>query len=136
MGISMSSAVALKKAAVLLSGAKFRISEDFFLADNEKWVAVVNSDELKSGEIKGTKIGAIDIAVYNVEGTFYATGNICSHAYALLSDGFLDGDVVECPLHAGAFDVKTGKAVCAPAGEDVKSYPTRLVGNEVQVRVD
>jgi naphthalene 1,2-dioxygenase ferredoxin component len=105
------------------------------LADNENWVPVANSDELSPGEMKAAKIGDADVAVYNIGGTFYATGNVCTHALALLTDGFLDGDVVECPLHAGAFDVKTGKAVCAPVTEDVKTYPTRLVGNAVQIRI-
>ena len=105
------------------------------MADNETWVVAVNSDDVKPGEIRGTKVGDLDIAIYNIEGTFYATGNICTHAIAFLSDGFLDGDVVECPLHAGVFEVKTGKAVCAPVTEDIKTYPTRIVDNAVQVRL-
>lgn len=105
------------------------------MADNENWVAVVNSDEVKPGEIRGTKVEGLDIAIYNIEGTFYATGNICTHAIAFLSDGFLDGDVVECPLHAGAFEVKTGKAVCAPVTENIKTYPTRVMDNLVQVQI-
>ena len=106
------------------------------MADHENWVEVADSDAVKPGEIKGTKVGSVDIAVYNVDGAFFATSNVCSHAFALLSDGFLDGDVIECPLHAGAFEVKTGKAVCAPAAEDIKSYPTRIVGNKVQIQID
>ncbi len=104
------------------------------MADN--WVEVADSDAVKPGEIKGTKVGDADIAIYNIDGTFYATSNVCSHAFAHLSDGFLDGDVIECPLHAAAFDVKTGKAVCAPADEDIKSYPARVVGNKVQIQID
>ena len=101
----------------------------------ESWVEVAKTDEVKAGEITGTKVGDVDIALYNLDGTFYATSNICTHAIALLSNGFLDGDVVECPLHAGAFEIKTGKAVCAPAAEDIKTYPTRVVGDALQVQI-
>ena len=102
----------------------------------ENWVAVATTDEVNPGEIRGTKVGDVDIAIYNVDGKFYATSNVCTHAFALLSDGFLDGDVVECPLHAGAFDVKSGKAVCAPVTEDIKTYPTRVTGSAVEIRMD
>ncbi len=53
--------------------------------------------------MKGIELGDLQIAIYNVEGEIYATDNICTHAFALLTDGFLDGDVIECPLHGGCF---------------------------------
>ena len=62
---------------------------------------VGNRADLEEGAMKGIELGDLQIAVYNVDGEFYATDNICTHAFALLSDGFLDGDVVECPLHGG-----------------------------------
>jgi nitrite reductase/ring-hydroxylating ferredoxin subunit len=102
---------------------------------SEGWVEVAKAENVKAGEITGAKIGDVDIALYNIDGAFYATSNVCTHAIALLSNGFLDGDVVECPLHAGAFEVKTGKAVCAPAADDIKTYPTRVVGNALQIQI-
>jgi naphthalene 1,2-dioxygenase ferredoxin component len=57
----------------------------------------------------GVKAGDLGVALYNIEGQLYATHNICTHAHAMLSDGWLDGDVIECPLHGGLFEVKTGK---------------------------
>ena len=101
----------------------------------ENWIEVAKSDGVKPGEMVGAKVDGADIAVYNIDGKFYATSNVCTHAFALLTDGFLDGDVVECPLHAGAFDVKSGKAVCAPATEDIKSYPTRIAGDAVEIQI-
>jgi nitrite reductase/ring-hydroxylating ferredoxin subunit len=106
------------------------------MSEKETWVAVLSDDKLKPGEVGGAKVGEIDIAIYNIDGKFYATDNICSHAHALLSDGFLDGDVIECPLHGGAFEVKTGKPVLAPACANIKTFPVRISGNQVQVRVD
>jgi naphthalene 1,2-dioxygenase system ferredoxin subunit len=61
---------------------------------------------------------------------------VCTHAYARLSDGWLDKSEIECPLHAGRFDVKTGKALCPPVTEDIKTYPVRLVGDEIQIKLD
>lgn len=105
------------------------------MAEQGNWVTVASAAAIAPGEIASAKIGEEEIAVYNVDGTFYATSNICTHAFAFLSDGWLDGVEVECPLHAGRFDVTTGKALCPPVEIDLKTYPVRVVGDEVQVRV-
>ena len=105
------------------------------MAEDGNWVTVASASQLAPGEIKDAKVGEVEIAVYNVDGAFYATSNICTHAMAFLSDGWLDGDAVECPLHAGRFDVRTGKALCPPVETDVKTYPVRVVGDDVQVRL-
>ena len=76
----------------------------------ENWVAVGNRGELDEGAMKGIELGDLQIAIYNVEGEIYATDNICTHAFAMLTDGFLDGDVIECPLHGGCFKVRPVKA--------------------------
>ena len=81
------------------------------------------------------KSGDKQIAVYNVEGEIYATDNICTHAFALLTDGFLDGDIIECPLHGGCFNVKTGEGQGAPISEDIKTYPVRVNGDTIEVNV-
>lgn len=105
------------------------------MADEEKWVAVANLGDLDAGAMKGVELGDLQIAVYNVDGEIYATDNICTHAFALLTDGFLDGDMVECPLHGGCFKVKTGEGQGAPISEDIKTYPVRLVGDSIEVRI-
>jgi nitrite reductase/ring-hydroxylating ferredoxin subunit len=105
------------------------------VAAEEGWVTVASASALAPGDIADARVGEAEIAVFNVDGSFYATDNICTHAFALLSDGWLDGDQVECPLHAGRFDVKTGKALCPPVETDLKTYPVRIVGDEVQVRI-
>lgn len=80
-------------------------------------------------------VGDRQIALYNVEGEIYATDNVCTHAFAILTDGWLDGDVIECPLHGGRFEVKTGKGLGPPIPCDLKTYPVRVVGDEVQVDI-
>jgi len=81
-------------------------------------------------------VGDRQIAIYNVDGELYATDNVCTHAFALLSDGWLDGDVIECPLHGGRFEVRTGKALGYPVEVDLKTYQVRVVGEDVQVKLE
>ena len=63
------------------------------------------------------------IAIYHLEdGRVFATANVCTHEFALLSDGWLEGCEVECPLHSGRFDVTTGRALCEPLKRDIQRY--------------
>jgi len=105
------------------------------MADDENWVTVASRTRLGDGDILGVSVGEEQIALYNLAGEIYATSNVCTHAFALLSDGWLDGEVIECPLHAGRFEVKTGKGLGPPIPCDIKTYPVRVVGDDVQVRL-
>ena len=99
------------------------------------WHAVCATADIAVGAMMAFEIGDLQIAIYNVGGEFFATDNICSHEYALLTDGLLEDDRVECPLHGACFDVKTGKAQCEPAEIDLRVYPTRLTGDRVEICV-
>ena len=99
------------------------------------WVEVAQVDDIGDEEAKSCRIGPILIALYNVGGTFYATSDICTHAHAHLSDGYIEGDIVECPLHQGRFHIPSGKAVSAPVTEDVRTYPVRVDGRSILVQV-
>jgi naphthalene 1,2-dioxygenase ferredoxin component len=105
------------------------------MADNGNWVTVASRTKLGDGDLLGVSVGEEQIALYNLAGEIYATSNICTHAFALLSDGWLDGEVIECPLHAGRFEVKTGKGLGPPIPCDIKTYPVRVVGDDVQVQL-
>jgi len=73
------------------------------------------------------------IALYLVEGSIYATQNVCTHQFALLTEGYLEGGCIECPLHQGKFDVRTGAALCAPATAPLKTYRVHVEGDDVMV---
>ena len=105
------------------------------MSNETEWATAAQRSKLAEGEVLGVEIGDKSIALYNVGGTIHATDNVCTHAFALLSDGWLDGDCIECPLHAGRFDVKTGKALGPPVEEDIKVYPVRVVGDDIQVKL-
>jgi nitrite reductase/ring-hydroxylating ferredoxin subunit len=105
-------------------------------ADQTGWVRVAARGDLASDEVIGVEAGGRSIAVYDCDGTLFATDNICTHAYACLSDGWLDGEIIECPLHAARFDVRTGKVLDPPATEDLKTYPVRVVGDDIEVKFD
>ncbi len=106
------------------------------MADTGKWVTVAARSALNDGDMIGVAVGNEEIALYNLAGEIYATSNICTHAFAMLSDGWLDGEVIECPLHAGRFEIKTGKGLGPPIPCDIKTYPVRVVGDEVQVQIE
>src|SRR5436190_18205241 len=105
-------------------------------ADETGWVRAESRSELAPGEVLGVEVSGRLIALSDVEGSVFATDNICTHAYARLSDGWLDGEMIECPLHAARFDVRTGKVLDPPATEDLKAYPVRVVDNEIQIKLD
>ncbi|KHA54047.1 Ferredoxin, 2Fe-2S [Sulfitobacter geojensis] len=81
----------------------------------------------------GFEIDDRQIAIYRIEDSYFATANVCTHAFALLSDGWLDGDTVECPLHGACFNVCTGKAMSDPAEIDLEVFETRVTDNIVEI---
>jgi nitrite reductase/ring-hydroxylating ferredoxin subunit len=83
--------------------------------------------------MKCVLLGATRILLANVDGKVYATSDICSHALAYLSDGFLEGAVVECPLHGAQFDVTTGKALSPPADGDIETYEVTVADGRIFV---
>ena len=95
---------------------------------------VANIADIPPGAMKCVAIDRERGLVANVEGIFYAIGDMCGHRRAPLSAGELDGYLVECPLHYAIFDVRTGKFVDGPTSADVAAYETRIDGDTVSVR--
>jgi len=105
------------------------------MAGNGKWVTIAKLDAIKPGDVVGVKHGELEIALYNIDGAIYATDNLCTHAFAFLSQGWLDGDCIECPLHGGRFEVKTGKGLGPPINDDLKTYKVQVAGGDVQIEI-
>ena len=106
------------------------------MAADGNWVTVASRAALREGDIAGVTVGEEHIALYDLGGEVYATSNVCTHAFALLSDGWLDGDVIECPLHAGRFEIKTGKGLGPPIDCDIKTFPVRVEGENIQIKIE
>lgn len=96
------------------------------------FVRVAAVSEIATGEMKIVCDGRIVVA--NVEGRFHAFGNVCPHAEGPLGEGFLDGQIVECPWHNGQWDITTGKGLTAFATADIAVFEVRLVGGDVEVK--
>jgi naphthalene 1,2-dioxygenase ferredoxin component len=105
------------------------------MADNG-WVKAADRGALGDGEVIGVIVNGREIALYEMDGAVFATDDICTHAYAKLSDGWMERGEIECPLHAGRFDIKTGKATTPPCVDPLKTYPARVDGDEIQVQLD
>lgn len=75
------------------------------------------------------------LAVYNVDGEYFVTSNICTHNIAMLTDGYLEGDIVECPLHGGCFNVKTGAPTSFPCEKPLQTYRAIVEGDELYAEV-
>ena len=105
------------------------------MAEAGEWITVARRGALGAGDMLAVAAGGKDIALYDLDGEIHATDNVCTHAFARLTDGWLDGDVIECPLHAGRFEVRTGKGLGPPIPCDLQTYPVRVVGDDIQVDV-
>ena len=100
------------------------------------WVKAAARADLKQDDVLGVTLAGKEIALYDLAGTLYCTDDICTHAYAKLSDGWLDRREIECPLHAGRFDIKTGRATAPPCVEAIKIYPVRQQGDDIEVKLE
>ena len=97
------------------------------------YVKVADVGELSPGDMKTVEVGEEQILIVNINGNIHACDDICSHAYASLSEGDLNGEEVECPLHGSAFNVTTGEVLTPPADESVRVFEVRIDGQDILV---
>jgi MocE subfamily Rieske [2Fe-2S] domain protein len=103
-------------------------------SESGDWIRVCTKDEVPADSVIGREINGREIAIYCLaDGGYYATDDICTHEYAHLCEGWLQDGVIECPLHAGQFDVRTGKGLCAPIDTDLATFPVRVEGEDILV---
>ncbi len=100
-----------------------------------EFVKVATASEIGDQCAKCVEVGGKTLAVFNLGGEFYAIDDACPHEEGPLSDGFVEGDEVECPWHAARFNLKTGAHSGPPAYEDVATYKVRVSGGDVEVEV-
>lgn len=100
------------------------------------WVDVALVDEFAPGTWRTVDVDDVMIAVFNLDGRFYAIEDVCTHDYGTLTGGTVEGEEIICPRHGARFNIKSGEALTAPAYEAVPTFPIRVDNGMVQVRDD
>jgi 3-phenylpropionate/trans-cinnamate dioxygenase ferredoxin subunit len=101
-----------------------------------EFVTLARSDEVAPGQAKVYEAHGRRIALCNVDGTFYAIDDVCTHDGGSLDQGELDGHQIECPRHGARFDVRNGRALTLPAVMPVRDYPVQVEDGVVKVGID
>jgi 3-phenylpropionate/trans-cinnamate dioxygenase ferredoxin subunit len=99
------------------------------------WHDVAAAADLSDDTPITVKVGEREIGLYSLNGRYYGLEDVCPHAYALLSQGFVDGEEIECPLHGAKFHIPTGKCTKEPADRDLARYEVRVEGGRLFVKV-
>ncbi len=100
---------------------------------SERWIKVALLANLPEGTTRRVEFAGEPVCLYNLAGEICATQDICSHALASLSDGYIDGGLIECPLHQATFDIRSGRVMSPPATEPLRVYAARVEGDEIQL---
>ena len=100
------------------------------------WQRVASTSEIDADGVLGVDVDGSPVAIYRLGNEVFATAGICTHALAILSDGFVEDGKIECPLHQGQFDIRSGKALCAPVTEDLRTYAVKLEGDDICIDME
>ncbi|UWQ90331.1 non-heme iron oxygenase ferredoxin subunit [Aliisedimentitalea scapharcae] len=104
------------------------------MASEPDWIDVVAVSSLERNWVTRVDLGRRRLAIYDTPSGIFASLALCNHGGADLCDGYFDGHVIECPLHQGAFDVRNGQPIAAPATRPMKTFETRVENGTVQIR--
>ena len=98
------------------------------------WVTAAPAASIPPGDYATAEVDGVFVAIFNVAGEFLAVEDVCTHDGGGLAGGAVEGDQVICPRHGARFCLRTGRALSPPAYEPVRSYETRVVDGQVEVR--
>lgn len=99
-------------------------------------IELCGTGEVEPGSAIKVETGDLTLAVFNVDGEFYVTDDLCTHGPGSLSEGYIEDDVVECNFHNGQFNIKTGEVVAPPCMIPVKTYKTFVENGRVLIEAD
>ncbi len=100
------------------------------------WIDVIDEYALADGDHIVVDVDGTEVAVFKLDGRFYAIEDICTHDGAEIANGILEGDEIICPRHGARFCIKNGAVLSPPAYEDITCFPVRIENGRVQVRDD
>lgn len=89
------------------------------------WIEACRTDEVDEDLPKSVKLNGQEIGIFKLGDELFALEDVCPHAYALLSQGFVEGEEVECPLHGAVFNIRTGKCLRDIGERDIKTYAVK-----------
>jgi 3-phenylpropionate/trans-cinnamate dioxygenase ferredoxin subunit len=105
-----------------------------------RFVEVARVEEVPPGTATVVQVGGTELALVNVDGTFFAVDNECTHMGGFLGEGEINDDwsewAIECPVHGSVFDVRTGEVLNPPAPTPVRTYPVEVEGEVVKVSTE
>ncbi|HEV7614096.1 MAG TPA: non-heme iron oxygenase ferredoxin subunit [Steroidobacteraceae bacterium] len=100
-----------------------------------EWINVPNGETMSEGTMLAVSAPGKRLIVYRTRRGYFATDRRCTHQAADLMRGYFDGDIIECPVHQGRFNVCTGAALSAPASTPLKTYPVKIEQGRIFVEV-
>jgi 3-phenylpropionate/trans-cinnamate dioxygenase ferredoxin subunit len=100
-----------------------------------EFVKAASTNEIAPGQARLVNVRGKEIALFNIEGNFFALENACTHEEGPLAEGDIEGHEVTCPWHGARFDIRTGEVLCAPAYDDVAHYNVRITGTDIEVEI-
>jgi nitrite reductase/ring-hydroxylating ferredoxin subunit len=98
-------------------------------------IELCKADEVAVGTALKVEAQGLTLAVFNVDGAFYVLDDLCTHGPGSLSEGYIEGDVVECNFHNGQFNIRTGEVVLPPCMIPAKTYPATVEDGKVMIEV-
>ncbi len=99
-------------------------------------IDLCSTADVAPGNAIRVETGDLSLAVYNLDGEFYVTDDLCTHGPGSLSEGYIDGDVIECNFHNGQFNIKTGEVVAPPCMVPIKTYKTVVEGDRLFIETE
>ena len=99
----------------------------------EHFIKAARIDDVQPGKMKRVELNGRRLLLANVDGHFYATDDTCTHEDASLSSGFLEGELVKCPLHGSRFNLRTGEVLEDPAEDNLKTYSVKIEGQDILI---
>ena len=100
------------------------------------WVYVCEKDEIDFEDLKRFDYNSRTYCIYNIEEGFFATDGICTHEEVHLEDGLVMGDEIECPMHQGIFNIKTGRVIQDPPCEELKIFPVKIENDKIYIELE
>ncbi len=99
------------------------------------WVKACSTQDVSEGEPLHVKLNNIEIGIYKLNDEYFALEDVCPHAYALLTQGFIEDDTIECPLHEAIFEIRTGHFIKGPDCRHLITYQIRQEGDDLYINL-